>query len=282
MVSGSIMKFIRTAGVYAWHAVICASVLAVLFAMFLSALYGISVHRCRRAERFLQYFATLPTHLDNQTLQRFANHSGGTLNCGDDSCVYNHKEGFGFSSNGPFRPFRRTEWDYVAIRPWQIAVQLKTKNGELANSTFDFFVGRGRGWLYSETPLSGSMWAWLAISIRKSSQGFTEIAHLAKDRLRLQRWADGPGILIQKPNLTIDGSGEMLIVHLSPDAPRESKDIAFDLNIRCATSMSPCTEQCQLSPSAWQSYRQFQKSQGWYVEEPGVCPQLNRSSTNVR
>jgi hypothetical protein len=274
------MKFIRAAGIYTWHSVICASLLAIILALLWSAFYGISVHRRRRAERLLQYFAALsPTKFDNSTLQRLANESGGTSNCAGDSCVYEFNEDFAFGRNGPFRPFRRTEWDYVGIRPWRVTVQLRTKDGVLTNSSFDCFVGRGRGWLYSETPLSGSMWAWLAVSIRESSEGFAEVAKLEKDR---QVWAGAPGIVIQKPNLSTEGGGEMLIAHISPDAPNESKNIAFDLNVRCATSISPCTELCQLFPSAWQSYGQFQKSQGWYVAEPGSCPPLSRSSGTAR
>jgi hypothetical protein len=230
-----------------------------------------NIHRRRHAEHLLERLAVLdPAHLEVSPLQQFSEEIGGILNCTGDACVYDFKDGFAFGRSGPFRLFHRTEWDYVGIRPWQVTAQLKTKKGQLTNSTFDLFVGRGRGWLYSENPLSGSMWAWMEVSIRDSSEGFAQ-ATLEKERLGRQVWASGPGIVIQKPHLTIEGSGEMLIAILSPDAPPQSKSTAFDLNLHCATSMSPCTELCQLFPSAWQSYAQFQKSHGWYVEEPGAC-----------
>jgi hypothetical protein len=273
------MKAIRTVGIYIWHAVICVSVFAVIVASCWFASYGVSVHRRHRAERLLQHFVALSTvPSDNSALQRFAKESGVTPKCVSDSCVYDFTEDFWFGTGWPSRLFRRTEWDYVGLRPWQAAVRFKVKNGVLTDSTFDFLVGRGRGWLYSESALSGNMWAWVGSSVRVNAGAFAQGVEFEKERLRLQTWAGRPGILIQKPTMDIGGGGQMLMVILSPDAPSETKGIAFDINLECATSFSPCAETCQLFPSAWRSYAQFQKSQGWYVDEPPICPSLSRPS----
>ena len=274
---------IRRVGVCIWHAFICFSVVVVILGLLWAALYGLSVHRRRRAERLIQHLASLDfAHPEASGLQQLSREIGATPNCMHDVCNYEFKEDSGLSSYGPIRLLRRTEWDYVGVRPWQFTLEVKTQKGRISNATYSVIVGRGRGWLYHEGPLSGSMWAWLGAWARSSDEGFSELVKFEKERLRREVWAGSTGIIIQKPNLTIDGGGEALSVTFSPDAPLGSKRIAFDVNLRCATSMSPCTELCQLFPSAWQSYAQFQKAQGLYVAESGVCPSLTRPSADTR
>jgi len=113
--------------------------------------------------------------------------------------------------------------------------------------------------------------------VRGSAEGFDSLVKIEKERLHSEAWAGSTGIIIEKPHLTTEGGGEALSATFAPDAPLQSRRIAFDVNLRCATSMNTCTELCQLFPSAWQSYAQFQKSQGWYVEEPEVCPSIRPS-----
>jgi len=265
-------SLIRRASVYVWHTFVCIFALAVVVAMLWTSLYGISVHRRRRAEQVIQHLATLDlSTLDAAALQQFSKQYGGKTECTGSGCSYDFKEAFAFSSSGPFGPFRRTEWDYVGIRPWQLVAHFKQK-GEVTEGEFSILLGRGRGWLFNEGPMSGSMWAWLAVSVSTSAEGFKRSVAIEGQRLGREVSTDKSGIAIRKPNLTIEGSGEALTVDLSPDAPLSARRIAFDLNLRCATSMSPCTELCQFFPSAWQSYARFQKSHGLYVQEPGDCP----------
>ena len=272
-------RFILRIGVCIWHGFICFSVLVVLLALLWAAFYGLSVHRRVRAERLIRHFTALNfAHPDEPSFQQLKNEIGAAPKCTGDVCSYEFAEGFGISSSGPFRLLRRTEWDYVGVRPWQLKLEFKTQDGRVSDATYSVMVGRGRGWLYNQGPLSGSMWSWLAGWVRGSADSFDSLLKIEKERLHREGSAGSTGIIVQKTNLTIEGGGEALSATFAPDAPLQSRRIAFDVNLRCATSMVACTELCQLFPSAWQSYAQFQKSQGWYVEEPGVCPPLHPSA----
>ena len=272
-------RFILRIGVYIWHGFICFSVLVVLLALLWAAFYGLSVHRRARAERLIRLVAALNfAHPDETALEQLKKETSAAPKCAGDECSYELEEGFGFSSSGPFLLLRRTEWDYVGVRPWRLTLEFKTQNGRVSNATYSVMVGKGRGWLYREGPLSGSMWSWLGGWVRGSPDGFDSLVKFEKERVHREAWAGSTGIIVQKPNLTTEGGGEALSVTFAPDAPLQSRRIAFDVNLRCTTSMDACTELCQLFPSAWQSYAQFQKSQGWYVEEPGVCPPLHPSA----
>jgi hypothetical protein len=276
-------QFIRRAGVYIWHAFICLSVLAAMLALVWAAVYLLSVHHRLRAERLIQNLASLDfAHPEPSALARLSRATGVAPKCAGDVCSYQFKEDFGLSSYGPIRLLRRTEWDYVGVRPWRFTLQVKTQKGGITNAEYFVMVGRGRGWLYHEGLLSGSMWAWLAASARSSAVGFNELVKIEKERLSSEAWAGSAGIIIQKPNMTVEGGGEALFATFSPDAPLESRRIAFDINLRCTTAMSPCTEICQLFPSAWESHARFQKSRGFYVEEPGVCPPLTLPAAETR
>jgi hypothetical protein len=79
------------------------------------------------------------------------------------------------------------------------------------------------------------------------------------------------GIMVSKPSFDTYGSGEALAVRLSPSATAESIKVAFDLNLRCATSIAACTKLCQFAPSAWHSYSDFLASRGQWVDDPTGC-----------
>jgi hypothetical protein len=250
---------------------------------FWAVSYAISVHRRDQAELLLQQLAHL--HLgasEFSTVQQISKDFGGVPHCASAICSYDFEQGFAFSDSG-HRVFRRTEWDYFGLRPWQLTAYIKTRNRELTDLNFRVLVGRGRGWLYNEGMLPGSMWAWLMVSVRSNAEAFEENVRFEKERAGIpqketshQLLADSNGVIVRKPTLDTPGSGEMLTANVSPDAPPESKRMAFSINLRCTTSMSPCTELCQLFPSAWQSYSQLQKSKGWYVEEPADCALATR------
>ena len=255
--------FIRRAGVYVWHAIVCIAVLGLLLMVFWAASYAISVHHRRQAELLLQQLALLhPGASDFSAVQQISKEFGGAPHCASDVCSYDFEQEFAFSDSGPRRVFRRTEWDYFGLRPWQLTAHIKTKNRELTDTSFRVLVGRGRGWLYNEGMLSGSMWALLMVSVRINAEAFERNVRFEKKRAGIQQIEARNGIILGKPTLDTPGSGEMLTANLSPDAPPESKRMAFDVNLRCTTSMSPCTELCQLFPAAWQSYSQFQSPRG--------------------
>jgi len=259
--------------VYIWHGFVCCSVLLVVLMLLWAAFYSLSTHRRSRAEHLIQHLAAVNfDHPDQEFLQELEKATRTSPKCVGDVCSYELEEQFGFSNSGLFRLLRRTEWDYVGIRPWRLTLAVKTQNGRISNATYSVMLAKGRGWLYHEGPVSGSMWSWLGVWVRGSAESFDSLVKIEKERLHSEGWAGSTGIIIRKPNLTTPGGGEALSATFAPDAPPESRRIAFDINLRCATSMVACTELCQLFPSAWRSYAQFQKSHGWYVEEPAVCP----------
>lgn len=269
-------RFFLTIGVYIWHGSICFIVLVVLLALLWAALYGLSVHRRLQAERLIRRVAALNfANPDNSALQRLKKEMGVAPRCTGDLCSYELEEEFGLSNSGPSRLLRRTEWDYVGVRPWRFALELKIQNGRVATATYSVIVGKGRGWLYREGLLSGSMWSWLGVWVRGTADGFDSLLKSEKERLHSGTWPGSTGIVVRKPTLTIEGGGEALSATFALGAPPQSRGIAFDVNLRCATAMDACTEVCQLFPSAWQSYASFQKSKGWYVEEPQVCPSIS-------
>lgn len=277
------MRFIRKVGTYVWHAAICIAVLTLAIVVFWAVSYIVSVHHRRKAERLLQQLAELqPGTTDVHMVQRIARESGGRAHCTGDLCSYDFENSFAFTNSGPLRVFRRTEWDYFGLRPWQVTAQIRMNGDKLTGTEFGAFVGRGQGWLYHEGPFSGSMWAWLAVSVMVDSGRFEQSLGFEKETVRKEAIRTGRqieagsgGIIVVKPNLDTPGGGEALEVYLSPSAPPGSRKDAFDLNLRCASTMQPCTELCQLATSAWHSYTQFMKSNGWAVAEPMDCAAAN-------
>ena len=262
---------------------VCMAVLGLILSAFWAVSYTLSVHQRRQAVRLLQQLAALqPGATGFRTVQQIARDSGGREHCTGDSCSYDFENSFAFTNSGTLRVLRRTEWDYFGLRPWQITAHVGTKGSEVTGMEFAAFVGRGQGWLYHEGLFSGSMWSWLAVSVTADSGRFEQQLRLEKEydrqyaiRTGDQIKAGSDGIIVIKPNLNTPGGGQALEVYLSPSAPPESRKLAFDLNLRCATAMSPCSELCQLAPSAWRSYVHFTKSNGWWVGEPTDCAAAN-------
>ena len=276
----SLMRgFIRRLGVYVWHTTVCMAVLGLVLSMFWAVSYALSVHHRRQAEQMLRQLGALePGATSFRTVRRIAKDSGGKEYCTEESCRYDFDNSFNFSDSWPQRALGRTEWDYFGLRPWRVSAVIRKKNTEPANLQFTIMVGRGRGWLMNEGLFSGNMWGWLVVSVTADPGRFEQRLKLEKeydsqhslatgDRTKV--WSDG--VIVIKPNVDTPGGGQALDVYLSPSAPPESRKLAFDLNLRCATAMSPCSELCQLAPSAWRSYVQFTKSNGWSVGEPTDC-----------
>ena len=263
------------ASVYVWHAIICTGVLALILTSYWAVSYGVSVYKRHRTERLLQQLASLHVGTgDSQRARQIARDFGGTEHCATDLCTYDFEEHFAYSDSRLLHALYRTEWDHFGLRPWEVSAHIAIHNGQLSEMSFMVLVGRGRGWLYNEGLLSGNMWAWLVASIRSGTQSFERRRQAEQEYARRYAVKSGNrieagnnGIIVKKPNLTISGGGESLEILLSPNAPAESRAIAFDVNLRCTTAMWPCTELCQLTPRAWQAYSQYQKSNGWYIQE---------------
>jgi hypothetical protein len=126
------------------------------------------------------------------------------------------------------------------------------------------------------------MWGWLAASVAVSSERFEHIRKLEKEFVRENQSSTGQdidvgtdGIIVKKPVLTIGGGGEALDVYLSPAATPESRIAGFNINLHCATRFRPCTELCQVVPSAWRLFAQFQKANGWAVDQSPNCNSPN-------
>src|SRR2546428_10314639 len=116
----------------------------------------------------------------------------------------------------------------------QLPAKIEAKKREHSDGGFRVLVGRGRGWLYNEGVLSGSMWAWLMVSVRSNAEAFEQNVRFERERAGTQKietshqlLAGSNGIIVGKPTLDTPGSGEMLTANLSPDAPPESRRIAF-------------------------------------------------------
>jgi hypothetical protein len=256
----------------------CAFLLAFAITLFWAFAYSVSVHRRHQAERLLLQLAALQQNgTSSVNVKQIAKASGGKERCANDSCTYDFDYGFAFFSSRMQQVSQRTEWDYLALRPWKLTAQISTINGSLTGLYVQAGVGRGRGWLYNEGLFAGNMWAWLLVDISSDSHQFDQRVKQGREYLEAQsvrRNFDpgNSGILVGKPNVDTPGSGEALTVDLSPSAPPESRIAGFDLNLRCATAITPCTHLCQFAPSAWHAYAQYMKSNGWWTEEPSECP----------
>ena len=225
----------------------------------------------------MQQLRTLQLGVEGfRSLQQLANEFGARKDCTGSACRYEFENGFGMSTFGTAWTIRRTEWDYFRLRPWRVLARVETNKDAVTDIEFVAFVGRGRGYLYNKGLFRGSEWGWLAVAVTVNSERFEHLVTLEKERegsaTRRRGIETGAhGILIQKPALEIGGGGEGLRVLLADDASPQSRRIGFDVSLRCATAVLPCTELCQLAPSVWQSYSQYVRSNGYYADQPADC-----------
>ncbi len=267
-------RFIRKAAVYVWHTVICMAIAAWTVTALWAVCYATSVHRRHQAESLLQQLKSLQFGAAGlHRAQQIAQELGGVEHCREGLCNFDFETGFA----SPLI-LRRTEWDSIGLRPWRVMASIQTKKGEVTAIEFEALVGRGHGWLYNGGLFSGNMWAWWNVSLMVSSERFEQRLSLEKEFVSQNSIKAGQnvqpgtnGILVKRANLKIEGSGEALQVYLSPSATPESKANGFNINLRCTTTVLPCTELCQLAPLAWRSYSQFQTSNGWWAEQPDDC-----------
>jgi hypothetical protein len=254
-------------GVYVWHTTVCMAALALALGVFWGTSYALSVHDRRQAERLLQQLVALQTRTPGyRTAQQIARDFGGKEHCISEVCAYDFDNGVAVRSSWLPRLLRRTEWDYLGLRPWEVMAHIETRNSKLDDMEFLVSVGRGRGWLYNDGLLSGSMWACLLVSITSNDGQFEQQLRLRQESdrrfsMRAGELEDGSGgLIVKKPSLDTPGGGEALKVYLSPMAPPESIRVALDSNLRCVTRMLPCTDLSQLAPSSWRFYSQLLKS----------------------
>lgn len=262
---------VRSAATYIWHALTCAFVFVLALFVFWAASYSQSVHRCRQAEKLLQQLETVQFGAAGfQTAQKIARDFKAKEHCSSGSCEYGFAYSFDFGGGGPLGFLRRTEWDYAALRPWSFRAYVSTKDGQVTSLGFSSFVGRGREWLWNQGPFAESMWGWLDYAVDGHPGRYAQRLAGEQQSARTQGANTGhqieagrDGLIITTPSLDVPGGGQALDVYLSPDAPREGRRIAFDLNLGCATSLNACTKLCQLAPSAWRSHVDYIQSNGW-------------------
>jgi hypothetical protein len=270
-------ELVRKVAIYIWHTAVCLAVLACALTIFWGFSYARSVHQRRHAEQLLLALRTIQVGAGGyEKMQQVAKEFGGARHCSGDSCNYDFEYSFAFSKSWLVQ-LRRTEWDSFGLRPWRVNAAIGTKNSEVTYLEFSALIGRGRGWLYSESPFAGNMWGWLAVSAAINSDRFEQYAKLENEYAQEnaippghQIEADRSGVIVKKPSLEIEGGGEALSVYLLPSASIQNR-AASNINLRCATGMLPCTELCQVAPVAWNIYSQYQKSNGWAVDEPSNC-----------
>jgi hypothetical protein len=261
-----------------WHAVVCAAVIAWILTAFWGFSYTRSIYLRRNAEGLLHQLRLLQSGAAGaSSTQEIANKFGGTRHCAAGVCTYDFQVVFPSMHPGSPLTLRRTEWDYVGLRPWRFTAQIQVSNGEVTRIEADALVARGRGWLYNEGLLSGNDWGWWSTYVLVSSERFESVLRVEKEVAganRIGKRGVEPGtdgIIVRKPSLNIQGGGEALSMTLSPAAKPNAKEVGFDMNLRCATNMASCTELCQLAPSAWQVYSRFQRSNGWWADQPVNC-----------
>jgi hypothetical protein len=246
------------------------AVLALVLSLFWAVSYALSVHQRRQAERLLeQLYALQPGAKEIRTPHQIAREFGGGEHCADDLCNYDFDFG-SFIYSSWLRALRRTEWDYLGLRPWWLIVRVQTMHTEITDIEFAAGVGRGRGWLYSEGLLSGDMWSTWAVFVIINADRFKQQASLEQES-GYQVENASRGIIVRKPSLDTPGGGEALNVYLSPSALPDSRRVAFDVGLHCATAIVPCTEYCQLAPSPSRMYLEFLKSKGWSMGDPMDC-----------
>ena len=250
--------FICKSGSYLWHSIVCLAVLAWIVTALWAFSYSLSIHRRRQAERLLHELQALEPGSKGATrAQHLAKEFHATEHCTGDTCFYDFETGFGYTPSGMTVMLKRTEWDSVGLRPWRVSARVELRNNETTHVEFDTLIGRGRGWLYSQNPIRGNEWGWLSIFIAVDADRSHQSADLEREVARQTGRtmdAGAPEIIIKKPHLNIDGGGEALSILVSPSASVSTKASSFDINLRCATSMLPCIELCQLAPSAWRAY----------------------------
>ena len=275
--------FLRRAGVYVWHTIACMAAFALVLSLFWTVSYVLSLHHRRQAERMLQQLADLqPGATDFRTVQRIARESGGREYCTEELCRYDFDDRFMFADSWLPRVLRRTEWDYLGLRPWQVSVVITKRTSGLTDVEVIASVGRGRGWLENEGLFSGNMWASWVVFVKTNSGEFDHAFGREKEEILSygsrtddQIAAASDGIAVNTPHLGTPGGGDALDVYLSPKASSGIRRAAFDLNLRCATAISPCTQLCQLAPRAWHSHVQFMKSNGLTVGQSADCAIAN-------
>jgi hypothetical protein len=255
------MGIVRKVGIYIWHTIVVLAVFALLLGLYWSGANSLSVYRRSRAKQMLQQLAALQPGIKNpRSAQQIAKDFGGKESCSDEICRYDFDNRFAFSDSWPQRMLGRTEWDYLGLRPWLVSVVIEKADKEPTNVRVTVAVGWNRGF---------NMWSWRVAEVITLSAGkfadrstdeekysLTESERqtkLAQDR--------GYGVLIDHPNLDTPGGGEALTVYLSSAAPSASRRAVFDINLRCATSRTPCAEMFQLVPSLRPFYERTLKNQ---------------------
>jgi|SRR5271155_5656415 hypothetical protein len=117
--------FIRRAGVYVWHMMVCIAAFAAVVSIFWAGAYALSVHSRRQAERMLQQLAAVqPGATSSTKSQAVIEGSGGRKHCTADLCSYDFDDSFMFADSGLKRVFWRTEWDYFGLRPWRVTAYI--------------------------------------------------------------------------------------------------------------------------------------------------------------
>lgn len=255
------MGFVRKAGIYIWHAIVCLAVFALLLGVYWSVAYSLSVHRRLRAEQMLQQLAALQPGIKNpRSAQQIAKDLGGKESCFDEICTYDFNDKYAFRDTWPLRVLGQTGWDYFGLRPWGVSAVIKKADSEPTDVQVMVGVGWNRGF---------DMWSWRVVDVitlrakKFEDRSTDEEKYDVTESERQTRLAQDRsyGVLIDRPNLDTPGGGEALSVYLSSAAPASSRRAAFEINLRCATSIKPCAEMFQLVPSLRPFYERTVKSQ---------------------
>jgi hypothetical protein len=136
----------------------------------------------------------------------------------------------------------------LGLRPWFVTAVVKKASADPADVQISVFVGWNRGF---------DMWSWRAVNVTTLTAEIFETRSREHEQYAVSETERDTklmrdrsyGLFIGRPSLDTPGGGEALSVYLSSAAPAETRRAAFDINLGCATSRTPCTEMFQLVPS---------------------------------
>jgi hypothetical protein len=238
--------FLRRAGIYIWHTVVCMTVFALLLGLYWCVAYSVSVHHRHRAEQMLQQLAAMDLATQNPAaVKRIARDLGAKESCFEEICNYEFGNSFLFGGSSFMRTLGRTEWDYLGLRPWQLTVVVYKGKDDLNGMQADVALGWNRNF---------DMWSWKVVDVTvlnapqfeeriQNEYAATEPerqARLARDR--------SDGVYVIRPSLDTPGGGEAVSISLSSKAPAETRRAVFDVDLRCVTSRNPCFKMSQFVP----------------------------------
>lgn len=209
-------------------------------------LYGTSVYHRRKAARLLSELEALSPSTSAADTSNLLNRYRGEPNqeCTPKSCTYY----LVIENTGPLRILTwSTLWGDIGLRPWGVFATLTNTANIYSRADLFVYVGRRRD---SEFERFEGMTTWSSAGASSTlSDHYLDVLRKIEQTRGVTNESE---LRVVKPCWT--GGGEMLEVWTTSNPMRNSRHMAFDINFACTTAFKPCTELCQLMPSAWKQF----------------------------